>query len=136
MATAILTSLRLELNGQDLSVYNSEAELEVEVESKDATTFGSAGWREKKAGLKSGKGKAKVFSDYADNLSDELVWAMLGATITFKGRPTSAAVSAGNPEYQGSCIVTRVKPVAGVVGDLPVNEIEFETTGAVTRAVA
>lgn len=136
MAVVVLTSLRFELNGNDLSVYNSEAELELEVETRDSTTYGSAGWREHKAGLKGGKGKAKVFSDYADNLSDEILFAAFGSVVTFKGRPTSAAVSANNPEYQGSCIVTNSKPVAGVVGDLPVNELELLVTGAVTRAVA
>jgi hypothetical protein len=54
MAKQVLLQSYVLINAVDLSTYCSKIELTVEVEEKDATTFGSAGWHENLGGIKSG----------------------------------------------------------------------------------
>ena len=136
MPAMVLTSEFLSLNGTDLSAYTKKAELTVEVEEKDVTTYSAAGWTVVIGGLKKGGLDIDFIQDFADNLLDEIMWALLGTVVTFAVRPTSAAVSASNPSYSGSVLIKEWKPIQGSVGDEATVGVSYPTSGAVARAVA
>lgn len=136
MTKMVLTSEYVAINSVDVSSWVRKAELSVEVEDKDVTTFGSAGWNERIGGLKSAELSIEFLQDFADNDLDEDMWTLLGTVVTFEVRPTSSSVGASNPKYTGSVLINAWNPIEGGVGDEASVSVTFPVTGAVTRAVA
>jgi predicted secreted protein len=131
----VLTSEYVAINGTDLSAYARKAELSVEVDDKDVTTYASAGWREHLGGLKAGTLDVEFITDFAAAAIDSILWPLLGTNATFEVRPTNAAVGASNPKWTGSVSILQLKPISGSVGDEATQSLSWPTTGAVTRAV-
>lgn len=136
MAVFSMTATRVELNGVDMSQYCSSAEITVDGEELDSTDFASGGWKEVIGGLKGGSVKVKFNNDFAATTVDDRLWPLFNTVVTCRLRPTSAAISATNPEYQTSVLVNNLMPVGGSVGDLATQDVTWPTSGAVTRAVA
>jgi hypothetical protein len=132
----VLTTTTLTLNSVDISDWVTKVELTVQVDEKDVTTFGSAGWMEVIGGIKKGTLAFTVLQDYVDNEMDEDLWALFGSVVTFSTKPTSSAVGTGNPSYSGSVLVGELKPIAGGVGDVAEFAASWTTSGAVARATA
>ncbi len=136
MAKMVLTAAHVTINGTDYSDRCSKAQLAVEVEEKDVTTFASGGWVEVLGGLKSGTLALTFKNDIADNDIDEDFWAILGTVVTFSVRLSSASVGTSNPSYSGSVLVKSWTPLNGAVGDVAEVEVQYPTSGTVTRATA
>jgi hypothetical protein len=133
----ILFSTFLSINGVDRSSWTSRAEVAVEAETKDITTFASGGFKENLSGLKSGNIAIGFKNDTATGQLDELMWALFIAStaVTFEVRGTSAVVGASNPKYTGSLIVNGWTPVSGAPGDVNEFSVTYPTTGPVVRAI-
>lgn len=132
----VLKTTTLTLNAVDYSDWVSKVELTTEVDEKDVTTFGSAGWMEVIGGIAKG-GLAVTFkNDYVDNELDEDLWALFGTVVTFATKPTSAAVSSNNPSYSGSVLIKELKPINGAVGDVAEMDVSWPTSGVISRATA
>lgn len=136
MAKQVLLQSVILLNGTDLSSYTSKIELTVEVEEKDVTTFGSAGWHENLGGIKSGAIALTFKQDVAAGLIDSIMWPLLGTVVTFETRLNSAVVGASNPKYTGTVLVRQWNPISGSVGDVAEVSVTYPTTGVITRATA
>ncbi|MGW5852085.1 hypothetical protein ACWFQ8_29765 [Streptomyces sp. NPDC055254] len=136
MPKMVLTAQYLALNGSDLSTYTRKAELAMEVEDKDVTTYGSLGWKEVKGGLKSGELGIEFLQDVAGGAIDSIMWPLFGTVVTFEIRADQAVVGASNPKYTGSCLIKQWNPIEGSVGDEASVSVSYPTSGAVTRAVA
>ena len=100
----------------------------------DTTDFASAGWVEVIGGLKSGSLALEFMDDVADNDVDEELFALLGTAVAFTLKAATGAISAANPEYQGSVLVTS-HSLGGSVGELAKKSLTFPLTGAVTRDI-
>lgn len=133
MAKMVLLNQMLLLNGTDVSAYCTKAELSIDAENKDVTTFGSAGWKESIGGLKSGTLAIEFQDDYAVSALDSILWPLLGTVVTFEVRPTNAARGTSNPAYTGSVLVTNHDAIKGGVGDDATVSISLPTTGAILR---
>lgn len=114
----------------------SKAELTVDVEEKDTTTFASLGWKECLGGLKSGQLALSLKQDIADDGLDEDFWTILGTVVTFEVRLTQGTVTVSNPKYTGSVLIKEWKPLNGSVGDVAELDVSFPTSGAVTRGTS
>ncbi|WP_329187047.1 phage tail tube protein [Actinacidiphila glaucinigra] len=136
MAKMVLTSEYLSLNGVDLSAYTKKAEVSVEVEEKDITTYGDAGWKAVIGGLKSGSIAIDFLQDFAAATLDAIMWPLLGTVVSFEVRPTSAAVGTSNPKWTGNVLIKAWNPVSGSVGDEATVGVTFPTSGAVVRATS
>ncbi|MFI8278523.1 hypothetical protein ACIGBH_27355 [Streptomyces sp. NPDC085929] len=136
MAKMVLLSQYLAVNGVDLSDYTRKAELTVEVEDKDVTSYGSLGWKVVLGGLKSGELAVEFLQDVAATKIDSIMWPLLGTVVTFEVRADSAAVGTSNPKYTGSVLIKGWNPIEGSVGDEASVGLTFPTSGAVTRATA
>jgi hypothetical protein len=131
----VTTDHSVTIAGVDLSDHITAVELPVEVETQDSTAMGDT-WRESTAGLKSGSVTIGFHQDYAASEVDATLWDNLGTAVTIVVKPTSSAVSATNPSYSGSFIVTQTSPVAGTIGELNVLSVTFPLTGALTKATS
>lgn len=137
MAMMVLTAAYVSITGPgDISNRCSKAELSVDVDEKDTTTFGSSGWKECIGGLKSASLALGLKQDVADGLLDDDFWAILGTVVTFEVRLSSAVVGTSNPKYTGSVLIKEWKPLNGSVGDLAELDVTFPVSGVVTRAEA
>lgn len=135
MAKQVLLLSYAAIAGTDLSSYTSKIELTVEVEEKDVTTFGSAGWHENLGGIKSGSLALTFKQDVAASAIDSIMWPLFGTVQTFEVRLNNSAASASNPKYTGSVLVRQWNPISGSVGDVDEVSVTYPTTGAITRAI-
>ncbi|MFJ2200844.1 hypothetical protein [Streptomyces violaceusniger] len=132
----VLTSEFLSLAGQDLSAFTRKAEVGVEVEEKDVTTYAAQGWKVVIGGLKSGTLGLEFKQDFASGALDAILWPLFATVVPFEVRPTSATVGTSNPKWTGNVLIKELKPISGGVGDEASQSVSFPTSGAVTRATA
>ncbi|WFF07255.1 phage tail tube protein [Micromonospora sp. WMMD1076] len=136
MPIMVLKASYVAINGVDRSANTSKAELAVEVEEKDVTTFASQGWKEVLGGLSSG-GLAVTFkNDVAASALDSAMWALFGQVTTFEVRATNAVVGTSNPKYTGNILIKNWTPISGSPGDVNEASYTFPTSGVVARATA
>jgi hypothetical protein len=136
MAKMVLTASYLSVAANVLSTYATKIELSVEVEEKDVTTYGSAGWKEVLGGIKSGTLALEFKQDAAASALDSIMWPLLGTVVAFEVRLDQAAVGVSNPKYTGSILIKEWNPLQGSVGDDATVGVSFPTSGAVTRATS
>lgn len=136
MPKMVLLAEFISIGGTDLSTYATKAELAVEVEEKDVTTYGSLGWKEVLGGLKSGNLGLEFKQDFATTKLDSIMWPLLGTVVAFEARADQAVVGVSNPKYTGSVLIKAWNPIQGKVGDEASTSVTYPTSGAVTRAVA
>lgn len=136
MAKTVITSRYVSLNGTDISSSLSGASLEITVEEVDKTSLGSSGWREVAAGLKSGSVTLNFQQDFGASGVDSTLYPLIGTEGTVVIRPTSGSVSATNPAYTATVLISQYTPIAGAVGDLATFDVTFPTVGAISRATA
>jgi hypothetical protein len=136
MPKVVVTSRFVSLNGTDLSSSLAGASLEITVEEIDKTSLGSQGWREVAAGLKSGSVTLNFLQDFGAGSVDATLFPLLGTEGTVVIRPASGTVSATNPAYSATVLVSQYMPITGAVGDLQTFDITIPTVGAITRATA
>lgn len=109
--------------------------LDISAEEQDTTAFGST-YRTRIAGLRDATLTLDFNQDFAAGAVDATLFPLLGSTISFAIRPTSATVSATNPSYSGTCLVTQYQPFASNIGDLATLSVSWPVSGSVTRATA
>jgi len=136
MAKMVLLAAFVSVGGNDLSSYARKAEVTVEVEDKDVTTYASLGWKEVLGGLKSGELSLELLQDVAATKVDSIMWPLLGTVVPFVVRLDNSAKSANNPEWTGSVLINGWNPIEGGVGDEASVSVGYPTSGAVVRAVA
>ncbi|WP_327679481.1 hypothetical protein [Kitasatospora sp. NBC_00458] len=136
MPTMVLTGVYLSLNANVLNEYARKAEVAVEVEEKDVTTYISAGWKLVIGGLKSGSLALELLNDFAATKLDSIMWPLIGTVVPFEIRPDQAAVSTSNPKYTGSVLVKEWGSISGSVGDEASVGVTYPTSGAVVRATS
>ena len=135
MAKFVATDYKVTLNGTNLSTSLASVELPIEIDEQETTAFGSE-WRTRIAGLKSGSITLEFHQDFAAGAIDATLWPLLGTNATVVVVPTSGTVTASNPSYSGTFLVTQYTPYASTVGDLATLSVSWPLTGALTRATA
>ena len=73
----------------------------------------------------------RSFDDFAAGSVDATLWPLLGTSVTFELRPTTAAVSATNPKWTGNILISQAA-VGGCVGESAAKGLTFQTSGAFT----
>lgn len=136
MPKIVLTDVSVSINGSTaLSNSIAQVELSVESDSVETTSFGST-WRSRQGGLQSGSITLSFMQDYAAGAVDAVLWPLFNTIATVAVRPTSSTVSATNPSYSGTFLVSQYSPVSGSVGDLATLDVTWDSAGPITRATA
>lgn len=140
MAILILKEPHVEVDGVDLSDHVTEVHVQREAEDVETT---AAVAHLQPLGTKRVQGKRSdmftiVFQQdfdagsvaaVIDNLFDS------GELFTVSVTPYDDVVSATNPEYRGTCILTTDSPIDGAVGDLLTVEVDFPVSGIIDKYV-
>jgi hypothetical protein len=128
-----ITTMHATPTEYDLSDHVTSCELPIDVDAVDSTAFGDGGWKRRVAGLKDASVKLSLQNDFAVGSIDDILWPLLGESVTVAVRPRSSAVSATNPEYVVDALVTNFTPVKAGVGNLATFDVTWPADGAVER---
>lgn len=135
MAKFIASDYKITINGTNFSTSLASVELPIEVEEQETTAFGST-WRTRIAGLRTGSITLEFHQDFAAGAIDTVLYPLLGTNATVVVQPTSATVSATNPSFTGSFLVTQYSPFNSTTGDIASQSVTWPLNGELTRATA
>ena len=136
MTELIYKDAVLSVNAVDLSGHVKSATLTLGVEAQDDTAMGD-NTRSAIAGLKTWSLEVEFQQDFAASQVDATLHPLIGAAaFAISVKPTSGAVSATNPNYNGNVILASYVPMSGAVGVLLGATASFQAAGDLTRATS
>lgn len=135
MAKFAATDYSVTINGSDFAASLNSVELSQEADDLETTAFGST-WRTRIGGLKQASLTLNFMQDFAAGSVDATLNPLLGTLSTVVIRPTSGSVSATNPSYTMTCLVTSYSPFASSVGDIATLSVTWPVSGSVVRGTA
>ena len=127
-ATVTIGSVDLSSSIRKVTLSSSRAEL-------DTTTFGATAKR-RVAGLADNKVSIDFNQDFSASSVEASIYSLIGTTTTVVIKPSGTTVSATNPSYTFTALVTDWTPLDAQVGDLASATISWPIDGAITKAVA
>lgn len=135
MAKFAATDYFVSISGVDFSNSLNSVELAEEADNLETTAFGST-WRTRIGGLKQASLTLNFMQDFAAGSVDATLNPLLGSIATVIIKPTSGTVTATNPSYTMTALVTQYSPFASSVGDIATLSVTWPVSGSVTRATA
>lgn len=116
----------------DWSTSIAAVTLDITAETADTTAFGGS-YRTFISGLKTASLTVDFHQDFGAASVDATFFPLLGSAIPFTIAPTSGSVTATNPQYSGTAIVSQYVPFGNAVGDLATLSLNWQVTGPVLR---
>lgn len=135
MAVFALTDVAVTLNGTDISTMLAQVSIEMSADEIDTTSFGKT-WRTRTGGLKDASLTLSFHQDFGASAVDATLYPLFNTVATVVVKPTSGSVTATNPSYTGTYLVSSYSPISGSVGDLATFDVTWQAAGSVTRATA
>ncbi len=133
MTKIVLLDAQLSIANNNLTTWNSKIELSDEYEAKPTTTYASGGAEEVLGGLEKFEIALTFKQSYTTAELDSIMWALRRSVVTFNCRASIGAVTASNPQYQGSILINKWVPISGSVGDVAEVDVTFPGSGALAR---
>jgi hypothetical protein len=135
MAKFAATDYFVSINGTNFSTSLNSVELAIESDDLETTAFGET-FRTRIGGLKQASLTLNFMQDFAAGSVDAILSPLLATLATVVIKPTSGTVTATNPSYTMTALVTQYSPFASSVGDIASLSVTFPVSGTVTRATA
>ena len=122
--TFLNNTLVVTLNSVDLSDQVTAATINQTFDELEITAMGNTSHVFAK-GLEASTVTLDFLNSYAASEVATTLQSAYGTTVTLTIKPTTAAISATNPEYQTTVLINNLTPVSGSVGDLSTQSITF-----------
>ena len=122
--TFLNNTLVVTLNAVDLSDQVTAVTINQTFDELETTSMGATSHTFVK-GLESSTVTIDFLNSYAAAEVATTLQSAYGTTVPLTIKPTSAVVSATNPEFQTTILVNNLTPVSGSVGDLSTQSITF-----------
>jgi hypothetical protein len=137
MARIVLTDAYVKLNNVDLSDHIASIEIAQSFDAVETTAFGNSA-RTRVGGLEDSSITLSFHQDFAATSVDATIAPLVGGTAAFEIRAvgTATAVSATNPKWTGTVLVTEWSPLSGAVGELSTADVTWPVSGPVVRGTA
>ena len=137
MAKFVALDYDIELGGVNLTSSIAAVTLEITSAEQEVTAFGDE-FVQRIGGLKDASISIDFHQDFGASSVDATLFPLLGTNATVVITPTSGSVSATNPSYTGTFLVSSYQPVASSVGDLATLSVTWPVAGTagITRATA
>jgi len=138
MAKEVIFDAVVTVAGTAISDHTQKATIEMKADDIEVTAMGSTA-KERRAGLRDDQFTIDVFQDFATGSIDQVMYPLLtsGTSFVVTVKKSSAAPSATNPIYFGTCILLEYTPLDAAVGDASQTSLVFPTyVGAITRGTA
>jgi hypothetical protein len=123
--TFLNNTLVVTLNSVDVSDQVTAATINQVFDELETTSMGGNGSHTFVKGLESSTVSLDFLNSYAAAEVATTLQSAYGTTVALTIKPTSAVISATNPEYQTTILVNNLTPVSGSVGDLSSQSIQF-----------
>jgi hypothetical protein len=118
-----------------LSTSIASVTLDITTDEIEVTSFGDS-YRRRIGGLSDASVSLDFHQDFGAGAVDALLFPLMGQTVAVRIAPTSGTVTATNPEYRFSALVTQYQPFSGAVGDLATLSVTWPVSGEVVRGTA
>jgi hypothetical protein len=135
MAKFYAQDYKITIGTTNLSSSINSVTLDITSDEVETTAFGST-YRTRIGGLKDASVSLDFHQDFAAGSVDALLFPLMGSTVAVKIAPTSGTVTATNPEYRFTALVTQYQPYAGATGDLATLSVTWPVSGEVERGTA
>ena len=122
--TFLNNTLVVTLNSVDVSDQVTAATINQTFDELEITAMGNTSHVFAK-GLESSTVTLDFLNSYAAAEVATTLQSAYGTTVALTIKPTSAVISATNPEYQTTILVNNLTPVSGSVGDLSTQSVTF-----------
>ena len=132
MAKFVATDYAITIGTANFSTSLAAVTLDITTDEQETTAFGDT-YRTRIAGLRDASLTLDFHQDFGAGAVDATLFPLIGSAIGFSIKPTSGTVTATNPSYAGTVIVTQYQPFASNVGDLATLSVTWPVSGAVTR---
>jgi hypothetical protein len=135
MAKFAATDYKISVAGTDFSTNLNSVELAQEADDLETTAFGQ-GWRTRIGGLYNATVTLNFMQDFGSGSVDAILNPLLGSIATVIIQSASGTVSATQPKYTATCLVTQYSPFASSVGDIATLSVSWPVSGTVTRGTS
>jgi hypothetical protein len=135
MAKFAATDYKISVAGTDFSTNLNSVELAQEADDLETTAFGQ-GWRTRIGGLYNATVTLNFMQDFGSGSVDAVLNPLLGSIATVIIQSASGTVSATQPKYTATCLVTQYSPFASSVGDIATLSVSWPVSGTVTRGTS
>jgi hypothetical protein len=132
MAKFAATDYKITVAGVDFSTNLNSVELSQEADDLETTAFGQS-WRSRIGGLNNASMTLNFMQDFAAGSVDATLNPLLGSIATVIIQSASGTVSATQPKYTATCLVTAYSPFASSVGDIATLSVTWPVSGTVVR---
>jgi hypothetical protein len=135
MARLVLTNAYVVFGTNDLSDHISSISLQTSYDIVETTSFGNTA-KTRVAGLQDNSVTFEFHQDFATSSVEQVIYPLLGTAVTCTVKPVNAAVSATNPSYTFSVLISEWTPLNGGVGELATASASWPISGTITKATA
>jgi len=140
MAKFVIKNVWCQINSVDLSDRVRQVEVTTNVASVDAatmTTTDPAG-SDFLVGLRNDSFRFTFSQDFGAGEVDATLWPLFngGSSFLVEVAHAGTAISATNPKYSGTVVLTDYQPVAGQIGALGEAQVVMPVSGVIARATA
>jgi hypothetical protein len=133
MPKLVLNNAYVVFGSTDLSDHVSNISLNTTYDIVETTAFGDTA-RKRVAGLADNSVTFEFHQDYATGSVESTIYPLLGTAITCEVRPINTTVSASNPKYTFSVLISEWTPLNGSVGELATASVTWPISGNITKA--
>jgi len=118
-----------------LSTSIASVTLDITTDEIETTSFGNT-YRTRIGGLSDASVSLDFHQDFGAGAVDSLLFPLMGSTVAVTIAPTSGTITASNPLYSCTALVTQYQPYAGAIGDLATFSVTWPVSGEVTRSTS
>lgn len=135
MAVHKLYNASVVINSVDLSDHVKMVRLSRSADALDMTAMGDT-TKKSIGGLLGWECEIDFEQDYAAGKVDATLDPLIGTTTTIVVKADAGSVSATNPSFTGTGLLTAYQPIGGTVGEGHMTQARFTSGGALTRATS
>ena len=134
MAQFVFTNPKVTINTVDLSDHVKRVVLNYGADMLDDTVAGDT-TRSRIGGLLDWSIEVEFIQDFAAAKVDATLFTLVGATTALTVQPVNAAISATNPEFQGTGCLESYGPMGNAIGELASTRAVFQSAGTLVRDI-
>jgi len=133
VAKFVAKDYSITIGGDDFTTSLASVSLSLTAEEQETTAFGS-NFRSRISGLRDAEISLDFHQDFSASSVDATLFPLLGQEVEVVVKPTSDAVSATNPGFTGTFLVTEYSPFDSSVGDLATLSVSWPlASGSIVR---
>ena len=135
MARIVLTNVAVTFGTTDISSYVTSVTLGTTLDVVETTAFGNTA-RTRVAGLADNSVSLEFNQDYAAGALEATIYPTIGTAVSMTVKPVAGTVSATNPAYSFSALVSEWTPLNGAVGELATASVTWPISGVITKTTS